>query len=92
MKLIIRQDTIISTNTTYSEPIQVVAGATITVLPGVTLNLGNNSLLLAGTIQLSGTESQMAKLVKPIEDFVQVAVDQTFAEIKHGPDFSLCLL
>ena len=34
----------------------------------------------------------MAKLVKPIEDFAQVAGNQTFAEIKHGPDFGLCLL
>src|ERR1035437_6409295 len=37
-------------------------------------------------------EHNLKPIVQPFEDLAQAAVDQTLAEIKHGPDCRLCLL
>jgi hypothetical protein len=62
MTIIIRTDTVISTNTSYHEAIQIAAGATVTIAAGATLDLGGNTLLLAGNLRLDGTDHAFAGL------------------------------
>ena len=45
-----------------------------------------------GAIPAYAGDHHFQRAGKPFEDFVQGAVDQTFAEIKHGLDCRFCLL
>ncbi len=45
-----------------------------------------------GHVPAHASELHVKRVVKPFESLPQIAVDQTFAEIKHGPDCRFCLL
>jgi len=44
-----------------------------------------------GHVPAHAREHDFQRVVKPLEDLGQRAVDQTLVEIKHGPDCRLCL-
>lgn len=60
MTIIFRTDTVLATSVKYSEPVQIAAGATVTIPAGVTVDLGGNTLLLAGTLKFTGTQTNFA--------------------------------
>ena len=45
-----------------------------------------------GHVPAHAGQHHFKSVVQPLESIAQCAVDQTFAEIKHGPDCRLCLM
>jgi len=45
-----------------------------------------------GHVPAYAGQHDLQRIVQPFEDLAQGAIDQTFAEIKHGQDCRLCLL
>ena len=62
MTIIIRNNTVITTNTSYSEQVQIASGATLTILPGVSINLNGNKMLIAGSLNLSGSATNFSNI------------------------------
>ena len=62
MTILIKEDITLSSDTTYTDNLQVAAGVTITVNSGVTLDLGGRELLNYGTINLIGAENNLATI------------------------------
>lgn len=60
MTIIIRENTVISANMLLTEDIQVAAGATLTILPGITVNLNGHEILVAGTLHFAGNADHFA--------------------------------
>jgi Ca2+-binding RTX toxin-like protein len=62
MTIIIRNNTVITTNTSYSEQVQIASGATLTIMPGVSINLNGNKMLIAGSLNLSGSATNFSNI------------------------------
>ena len=62
MTLIIRSDLTITRDTKFTDDVQLAAGATLTVSPGVTLDLGGREILVFGTVNVVGSVDHFATL------------------------------
>jgi hypothetical protein len=93
MTIIISTNTVITSNVSYNEQVQIAPGATLTILPGASINLNGNTMLVAGSLNLAGdaanfakllngtisTESTSGKVVATNANFTGVTVDDFFS-------------
>lgn len=83
MTIIIKENTVIDKNTTFNEEVQIASGVTLTLNPGVKINLGGNKLLVGGTLRLNGTESQFCGLENGVVDNLDGRIQITNSSISH---------
>lgn len=62
MTIIISKDTTITTNTSYSEQVQIASDATLTIMPGASINMNGNTMLVAGSLNLSGSQANFSNI------------------------------
>ncbi len=63
MTIIISKDTVISSDAFSTEQVQIATGATLTIMPGVKVDMNGNTILVAGTLKIAGGTGNVANLL-----------------------------
>lgn len=59
---IISKNTVISSDVSYTQQIEIAKGATLTIMPGVSVNLNGHSIIVAGSLNLAGSADNFSNI------------------------------